>query len=919
MVLGCLNSYSIDTLVIGSIENEIDIYNHIQLLEDVESTFNVDTLLNYPQNFKFTKNEETKFNFGFSRSTYWLKLVIKNECGLPADYIMEISNPDLDYINFYEVSGDTVKKEINTGELQDVKTREIYHRNFLFRAFIEPTKTNTYLISAKNSGHSFFIPLVLKESTYFRINDNIKELFNWAIYGLLLFIVIFNVYLYRSTQDKVNLYYSLYVFFAAIFFIYYDGYSYFLNPPSFIEGFKWLYPSLYIVFLASFTQAFTTYSNKYRELKKLLNVIKAIAVIAAFSYMFKYPLSLIADVGLPILILTSIILVIIIAAASYNKKYSPSRLFLWAYCILFSGMFIHELKEFDLLPSNFFVENSIKIGLTLECILLTLAVLERFRINQENAKKTIEENYFRIEIQNKEFEIINTELEKLSIVASETDNSTAIYDNRGKIEWCNSRFEKLYDISLDELIKSKHDNITDIVPNENIKELVNKCLESKKPVLFETHTETKRKKEMWIQTTLSPFIRSEKILKIIAIDSDITNLKLNEKDLELAKEKAVEADRLKTVFLGNMSHEVRTPLNGIIGFSELLNNNNITDEKKNRYIQLIRNNGEQLIRIIDDIVDISLIESNQLRINPAEFELCPFYYEIINFFDAYKATIDKAHIQLIHDLRIKNEKYKIISDKFRLKQVIMNLLKNAFTFTIEGQIKFGCFTQGNKNLFFYVEDTGIGVDPSKKDIIFERFRQVDENLGRKYGGAGLGLSISKGLVEKLGGDIWIDSNYSNGLKICFTIPIRNSEEKIHSDENILFAVRINNLFKNKNILIVEDHNTTYEFLEEIFSPYKPAIYRAVNGIQAINMVKENNYDLVLMDINLPEMDGLAATKEIRKFNKDVLIIAHTAYAMESEKDMIMASGCNDLICKPINSKDFFEKLALNFENSQEAG
>ncbi len=909
-VIVSINSRANDTLFINKNKDIIDIRNYLTVLEDKKSILTIDSIIGDPQKYQFVRNPSGKLNFGFSTSTFWIKLTLSNKTEFHQYYVFEVSNPDLDYISFYQVSNNHLNKEINTGELRKTNTRDVYHRNFLFRITLEPHKNYTFYISANNGGHSFLLPINLIENRYFYESDNKTELIYWFVYGILFFIILFNVYLYYSTREKVNLYYSLYVFFATIFFFYYDGYFYFLNLPPFFEGFKWIIPSLYMVFLLSFTQTFTDYNNRFKHFRKLFTPFKIIAIFASLFYFFDYPLSLIADVGIPVMALITYIAIIAIAISTYDKKYLPSQLFLLAYLALFVGMILHELKEFNIIPSTLFMENIIKFSVTLQCLLLTMAVLERFRINQQKDKETIQQSLNRIEIQNKELEIINTELEKLAIVASETDNSVAIYDNNGRIEWCNAGFERFYESNLDVLIKTKKDNIEDIVPNSDIKKLLEKCLLDKKPITFETPFRIKLQKEKWVQTTLSPFIRSGRIQKVIAVDSDITNLKTYEQKLKTAKEKAEESDRLKTVFLGNMSHEIRTPLNGILGFSELLGRDNVPNDKKQRFVKLILSNGEQLIRIIDDIVDISLIESNQLKINLIDFSLRKFIEETIDFFEFYKTSIDKSTIDLKVDIRLADELDIITSDPVRLKQVLFNILKNSFKFTDNGYVKLGCLSIG-QSIMFYSEDSGIGIDEIKKDIIFERFRQGDESSTRKYGGTGLGLSISKGIIYKMGGRIWVDSDIKIGSKICFTVPLIVPEIFLAKKKFIEDSMLLTKKIKDRNILVVEDHDISYDLLVEILSPYKPVLLRALDGLQAIEMTKSKNFDLVLMDINLPVLDGVAATKAIRKFDRQIPIIAQTAYVLDSERETILASGCNNVISKPLNSNELFELLTMH--------
>jgi signal transduction histidine kinase len=258
-----------------------------------------------------------------------------------------------------------------------------------------------------------------------------------------------------------------------------------------------------------------------------------------------------------------------------------------------------------------------------------------------------------------------------------------------------------------------------------------------------------------------------------------------EHDLLVAVKKAKEADRLKTVFLANMSHEIRTPLNGILGFGDLLGRNNIPADRYKKYISIIINSGQQLLKIIDDILDISLIESNQLKIHRVTFPLNEKMNEIYEFYNASRKEMGKENILLSCSKSLPDGQDLIYTDPFRLLQIINNLIKNAFKFTFNGKIEFGYKTNHEEFLFF-ISDTGIGVDIEKRDIIFERFRQGDESLKRSYGGTGLGLSISRGIVEQLGGKIWLDTSLPAGSKFCFTIPVGSSDAKtsaIHDKNN----------------------------------------------------------------------------------------------------------------------------------------
>ena len=253
------------------------------------------------------------------------------------------------------------------------------------------------------------------------------------------------------------------------------------------------------------------------------------------------------------------------------------------------------------------------------------------------------------------------------------------------------------------------------------------------------------------------------------LQEEVKKKQKSQRRLLQEKKKAEEADRLKSVFLANMSHEIRTPLNGIIGFGDLLKNPKLTIEKKDRYVEIIGNNGQQLVKIIDDLMDISMIESNQLKLNLVEFRLSHILPDAEVFFNNYLRINNKEHLSITNGGFTGDGNDTLKSDPARVQQVLYNLLGNAVKFTQKGEIRFGAKLDEGY-IMVYVEDTGIGISQEKCRAIFERFRQGEESTSRTYGGTGLGLSISKGIVELLGGMIWIDLSYTEGARFCFALP-----------------------------------------------------------------------------------------------------------------------------------------------------
>jgi signal transduction histidine kinase len=379
-----------------------------------------------------------------------------------------------------------------------------------------------------------------------------------------------------------------------------------------------------------------------------------------------------------------------------------------------------------------------------------------------------------------------------------------------------------------------------------------------------------------------------------------------EKELIKAKEEAIQAGELKTAFLANMSHEIRTPMNGIIGFSELLRNKNITQEKKEKYIDIITENSKYLLTLINDIIDISKIQSGQVNVMYTEYPLNRLFSELHQFFSLALGSKNKGHIELTIDCGLHNGEDVVLIDAIRLQQILNNLLGNAIKFTNTGSIEFGYKLTEDQKLCFYVKDTGIGLPENKKHMIFDRFTQADYSSTRKYGGTGLGLSISKGLVELMGGTIWVESEIDKGSTFYFTLPYTPFKE---IKPTLVGDTSYDIPLSFRSILIVEDDPGSVMLLEELLAAYKTRLIKTEFGHQAVELCKQNSeIDLVLMDINLPDMNGYEATRKIKQFNPQIIVIAQTANAFKNEETLAYEAGCDDYLSKPIEAVHLYHKL-----------
>ena len=376
-----------------------------------------------------------------------------------------------------------------------------------------------------------------------------------------------------------------------------------------------------------------------------------------------------------------------------------------------------------------------------------------------------------------------------------------------------------------------------------------------------------------------------------------------EKKLQKEKERAEESDHLKSAFLANMSHEIRTPMNAILGFTELLTmpDSEVTPEEKENFIKLINNSGNNLLQLIDDIIDISKIEAGQLKINIKNCNINSSLTDIWQSFLEIRKHKGKENIDIRINENVSEQNITIKTDPLRLNQVFINLIDNALKFTEDGFIEFGYEFKNNQELLFYVKDTGLGMDRNKKDLVFNRFTKIEDDSSRLYRGAGLGLAISKSIVELLGGKIWVESALDVGSTFYFTLPFN----QVESDENILKVInQIENYdWHEKTILIAEDEPANFIYIEEVLKITHAKILKAVNGKEAVDIISQNNkVDIIIMDIKMPVMDGYEATRRIKELRKDIPVISQSAYAMPGDIDKGLESGMNDYLIKPVKPK-----------------
>ena len=419
---------------------------------------------------------------------------------------------------------------------------------------------------------------------------------------------------------------------------------------------------------------------------------------------------------------------------------------------------------------------------------------------------------------------------------------------------------------------------------------------------FETELRLRHKAGHYINlSTRSVAVRSDsgEVLGALTISRDITRLKQVHEDLIKANIGAEASNRLKSNFLANISHEIRTPLNSVVGFSNLLLNNNLTNEVKEEYIEHINHNSEKLLQIIGDIIDLSRLESSQIEITYEEASLSAIVNEII---EEARQIIRRNEKPII--LNVKNHFEDvgdlIFTDRIWLKRVLNHLMDNAVKFTLEGSVEFSYLLE-NQNIVFKIRDTGIGINKENLGRIFEEFRQEFDGHHRPFEGLGIGLTLAKEVIERMGGKIVVESEKGVGSEFSFSIPYRpagSPKSKVATviNESIMKPID----WSSRKCLLVDDNKDVLIYLNRVLTDTGVSIITARSGFEAIEIIKATpDIDVVLLDMQMPEMNGIETTREIRKIRKNLPIIAQTAFIFEDDKDIILEAGCDACLIKPI--------------------
>ena len=503
--------------------------------------------------------------------------------------------------------------------------------------------------------------------------------------------------------------------------------------------------------------------------------------------------------------------------------------------------------------------------------------------------------------------LLENELKKLRVAVEQAPAIVVITDPKGDIEYVNPMFTTSTGYTAEEAIGQNPRILkSGLMPDSVYLDMWQTIL-SGRIWDGELHNKKKNGELYWDQAVISAIRNKEGVItNFVAVKLEITEQKKLLNDLIKAREKAEENDRLKSAFLANISHEIRTPMNGILGFSQLLKESHLTGEEQAEYIDLIYRSGQRMLKLINDLIDISRIEAGETMVQITETPVNVLLRDLDAFF---KPQADSKKLSLQVVTALPDNESIIVTDAAKLNQILTNLVQNALKFTLKGGIDVG-YTRQSDMLEFYVSDSGIGIPGDMLQKVFDRFQQVNNTLTRTQQGSGLGLSISKAYVAMLGGTIKVESVEGKGSKFSFTLPYKPAHELDIAQQPLPVAENLAEAVRDITVLIVEDDAMSTLLLTRNLKSADIIILTAINGEKAVEQVRQHpEIDLVLMDIKMPVMNGFDATRLIKEQRPGLPIIVQSAFTSKEDKIKATEAGADSFITKPINKTELLQLVA----------
>ena len=881
----------------------------MQVLEDKTNRLTIDQVASSQFEPSFKSNDQPILNIGISKSTYWLKVSLIYPDAYPnkeeqKQWYLEVGSSQVDKANLYISEYDGVYRVQSSDVRTTYSDRPITHVNSIFPINLTLGQELTLYLKIKKST-SLRIPLVLWTPEGFVRKAGVEEFFYGLFYGGMLILLVYNLFLYVSIRDISYLYYVFYLGNVTIFEMLEMGHGlvhfenvFFVVNREYIVFFIWWMTISAVLFAKSFMHLKATYP----ELDFSVNIFLAVAVASVLVASFH-------EVSIAIewtRIINSIFMTIYIGIVFYvwmkgnvNAKYF---FIAWAFNIL--GFMVFSGVTSTTLPATPLTLAATPMGILLESLFFSFALANRIKSEQSLVIAADEKDMKYMEQYQSAFNHALVGMYKMEVSGRVVSVNPAMADMLG---FDDANGLLLHDMSIFNVVfDGGRQQLFEVLEKGGITN--NLCFRRCDG------------KTVWVAHSARTIVDiSGKIMHLEGILEDITQTKLKDlavrgKEKEIARKTIAEAStHAKSEFLANMNHEIRTPLAAIIGFSESLKDENISARDKENAIELVVDSSNILLQLINDILDFSKIEAGKLDVEKIPVNICSVVNDLRDEFEG-KAKHKNLSLDVVYRYPIPSD---VLSDPTRIYQILSNLCANAIKFTDIGSVVVVVSWDEDINkLKFEVIDSGQGLEKEVREKLFQVFDQADTSSTRQHGGAGLGLAISKRLANIMGGDIEVLSKSGTGSVFTFTVAAKFPPNMMWIRTNDLSApVHVNQATQIPQlrgvVLLAEDNIVNQKLIEKVLKKTGVDVVVVSDGVKVCDYCDESLPDFLLMDINMPNRNGLEATKYLRRKGYKIPIYALTAETAKGEIDKALDAGCDGFLSKPIDRALLFSALAEN--------
>lgn len=887
----CRSSEAAPPLVFQSGVNSFPVGPHLDFLEDPSRNLTISQASSPDLAGEYQQSTRVNPNLGFSASAYWARLQLKGDMS-GESWLLEIAYPLLDSVSLFLPQPDGGFLEKKAGDLLPFAAREVKNRNFLFSLPPHLSEAGPIYLRFQTES-SFTLPLTIWSHGAFDSKDHEDQIGLGLYYGFILVMILYSAMMLVSLRDANYFYYLFFIVSFGAFQLIFNGSAYEYLWPSQVWWNNYSLP-IALAFAASglglFTRSFLMLAKYSPLLDKTLLILPCFALISvAFDLTGHY------SVAIKLSSLLSIIIVFVglfSGVVCWYKNYQPARWFMIAWVVFFLGVILNVLRAFGVLPANFFTLFGPQYGSALTLMMLAFALSQRVNLMKTATEKAQEQ--YRAIFENANEGVFRSSINGELLLANPALANIFGYESPAEMIASLTNLKELYadPAQRRELLES-------VIANGSVTRFEGTMLRKGGDLIYAE-----------INANLIKNAGGEPQY-IEGILGDITGRRKAE-ELRLACDSAEAANRAKSVFLANMSHEIRTPMNAILGFAQLMNRDPILTARHRENLEIINRSGEHLMALINDILEMSKIESNRINIRPVIFDLHALLGDIEMMF---RIRADAKQVGFVVD-RQKDLPRWIMADDGKLRQILINLIGNAFKFTEHGGVTVNVNHERTATGQIYlkgkVHDTGIGINPAEMEKLFTAFGQTKS--GETVGGTGLGLVISRTYARLMGGDLTASSAPERGTVFSFIISVDEGNEE--QSQTKVSSLRVIGLLpgpqKNK-VLIVDDLEINRRLLASFLDATGFESRQAANGLEAVEIFRQWAPDIVLMDMSMPIMDGFEAIRRIRSSpaGVDAVIIAVTASAFADEKDKTKECGADDHLGKPFKEADLFELIRVH--------